>query len=123
MNLKPTIGLEIHIELDTQSKMFCSCQNNPEQTKPNQDICPVCTAQPGILPVINQEAVRKVIKTALALNCQIAKQTFFERKNYFYPDLPKGYQISQYAAPLSKNGCLELANGKHIGIERRIQAI
>ncbi len=118
MKFKPTIGLEIHVELNTQSKMFCGCKNDPDETKANTNICPVCTAQPGVLPVINQRAVEKVIKTALALNCQIAKQTFFERKNYFYPDLPKGYQISQYVAPLSKNGYLKLSSGKHIGIER-----
>ncbi len=117
MRYKPTIGLEIHIELKTESKMFCSCKNDSLEKEPNVNICPVCTAQPGTLPVINREAVKKLIKTALALNCQIARSTFFERKNYFYPDLPKGYQISQYAAPLSKNGFLRIGKRK-IGINR-----
>ncbi|NQU83025.1 MAG: Asp-tRNA(Asn)/Glu-tRNA(Gln) amidotransferase subunit GatB [Parcubacteria group bacterium] len=117
MKYKPTIGLEIHIELATKSKMFCSCLNNPDETEPNKNICPVCTAQPGVLPVINKEAVKKVIKTALVLNCKIENKSFFERKNYFYPDLPKGYQISQFTAPLSRNGYLELSN-KKIRIER-----
>ncbi len=118
MSLKPTIGLEIHVELKTNSKMFCSCQNNSDELRPNSNVCPVCTAQPGALPVINQEAIKKVIKTALALNCQIEKKTFFERKNYFYPDLPKGYQISQYVAPLSRKGHLKLSEAKQVGIER-----
>ena len=115
---KPILGLEVHIELNTKSKMFCSCPNDPDKIKPNTNICPVCTAQPGTLPVINKEAVEKVIKTAQALNCKIQSATHFERKNYFYPDLPKGYQISQYAAPLSKNGYLKVTGGKKIGIER-----
>jgi aspartyl-tRNA(Asn)/glutamyl-tRNA(Gln) amidotransferase subunit B len=105
---KPTIGLEIHIELDTQSKMFCSCKNDPDEKYPNVNICPICMGHPGTLPTINKEAIKKVLKTALALNCEIQKGTFFERKNYFYPDLPKGYQISQYAAPIGKNGYLEI---------------
>jgi aspartyl-tRNA(Asn)/glutamyl-tRNA(Gln) amidotransferase subunit B len=105
---KPTIGLEIHVELNTNSKMFCSCKNDSEEVIPNLNICPVCMGHPGTLPVINKKAVREVIKTAQALNCQIQKETYFERKNYFYPDLPKGYQISQYIVPLSKNGYLEI---------------
>ncbi|OGZ18826.1 MAG: glutaminyl-tRNA synthase (glutamine-hydrolyzing) subunit B [Candidatus Nealsonbacteria bacterium RBG_13_42_11] len=109
---KPTIGLEIHIELNTKSKMFCSCKNDPDERRPNVNICPVCTAQPGTLPVINEEAVRKVIKTGLALNCQIPEYSKFDRKNYFYPDLPKGYQISQYDKPLCIGGFLELDNKK-----------
>lgn len=84
-NYKPTIGLEIHAELNTRSKMFCSCRNNPDQTKPNVDVCPICLAHPGTLPVINQEAVEKTIKTAIVLNCSIEKKPFFERKNYFLP--------------------------------------
>lgn len=108
MNYKPTIGLEIHIELKTKSKMFCSCPNLPEEKRPNHNICPICTAQPGTLPVINQEAVDKVIKTGLALKCQISEYSKFDRKSYFYPDLPKGYQISQYDMPLCKEGFLEI---------------
>jgi len=109
---KPTIGLEIHIELNTNSKMFCSCKNDPDERKPNTNICPICTAQPGTLPVINEEAVRKVIKTGLALNCQIPEHSKFDRKNYFYPDLPKGYQISQYDMPFCKEGYLEIGEKK-----------
>ena len=106
MSYKPTIGLEIHIELKTNSKMFCSCVNNPDEHSPNVNICPICTAQPGTLPVINKEAVRKTIKTGLVLNCNIAGISKFDRKSYFYPDLPKGYQISQYDKPLCGQGYL-----------------
>ena len=114
---KPTIGLEIHAELNTNSKMFCSCKNDPDEKRPNVNICPVCTAQPGTLPVANEEAIKKVIKTGLALNCTIATESKFDRKNYFYPDLPKGYQISQYDKPLCQKGYLEI-DGKKIGITR-----
>ncbi len=108
MDYKPTIGLEIHIELNTMSKMFCTCPNESAAAEPNKNICPTCSGQPGTLPAINSEAVKKIIKTGLALHCQVARSTFFERKNYFYPDLPKGYQISQYQAPLSKNGYVDI---------------
>jgi len=107
-NYKPTIGLEIHVELKTKTKMFCDCLNDPLEKNPNMNICPICTAQPGSLPVINKDAVESVIRAGLALNCQINKKSWFERKNYFYPDLPKGYQISQYEAPLCKEGYLEI---------------
>jgi len=112
MEYKPTIGLEIHVELKTKSKMFCSCQNDPNEKKANYNICPVCTAQPGTLPVINKEAVRKTVKTGLALNCNIPEISKFDRKNYFYPDLPKGYQISQYDKPFCKQGYLEIDDKK-----------
>lgn len=113
MPYKPTIGLEIHTELKTKSKMFCSCANAfGLEAEPNIHICPVCTGQPGSLPVINEEAVKKVIKTALALHCEIPDFSKFDRKNYFYPDLPKGYQISQYDKPLSQNGWLEIGGVK-----------
>jgi len=107
---KPTIGLEIHAELNTNSKMFCSCKNDPNEKRPNFNICPVCTAQPGTLPVANEEAIKKVIKSGLALNCKIAEESKFDRKNYFYPDLPKGYQISQYDQPLCEKGYLEIGD-------------
>ena len=96
MDYKPTIGLEIHIELKTKTKMFCGCLNNPDERRPNTNVCPICMGHPGTLPVINEEAVRKVIKTGLALDCRVPEFSKFDRKNYFYPDLPKGYQISQY---------------------------
>jgi len=109
---KPTIGLEIHIELKTKTKMFCACLNDSDEIKPNVNICPVCMGHPGTLPVINEEAVKKVIKTGLALNSSIPEYSKFDRKNYFYPDLPKGYQISQYDKPLCVGGYLELIDGK-----------
>jgi aspartyl-tRNA(Asn)/glutamyl-tRNA(Gln) amidotransferase subunit B len=109
---KPTIGLEIHIELKTNSKMFCSCKNDPDERHPNVNVCPICMGHPGTLPVINKEAVRKVIKTGLALNCQVPEYSKFDRKNYFYPDLPKGYQISQLYQPLCIKGFLEIYGRK-----------
>ena len=112
MNYQPVIGLEIHAELNTESKMFCSCLNNSDEKQANVNICPICMGHPGTLPVINKRAVELVIKTGLALNCEISKQSKFDRKNYFYPDLPKGYQISQYDKPLCEKGCLEINKNK-----------
>lgn len=118
----PTIGLEIHAQLKTASKMFCGCANDSwkigvKELKPNTNICPVCTAQPGSLPVINKAALDMVVKAGLALNSTIAKDSKFDRKNYFYPDLPKGYQLSQYDQPICSRGYLKLATHK-IGISR-----
>ncbi len=101
---EPTIGLEIHAELKTLTKMFCCSKNDADATEPNVNICPVCMAHPGTLPVINGEAVRHVLRVGLALGAQLADYTEFDRKNYFYPDLPKGYQLSQYAYPLVAGG-------------------
>ncbi len=112
MKYQPIIGLEIHAALKTKTKMFCDSPNDPDEKRPNWNVCPICMGHPGTLPVINEEAVKKVILTGLALNCSIAHDTFFERKNYFYPDLPKGYQISQYQKPLCQNGVLEILNPK-----------
>lgn len=103
---KATIGLEIHAELKTKTKMFCDSRNDPEEKRPNVNICPVCMAHPGTLPVINKEAVKHVVKVGLALGGTIADFTEFDRKNYFYPDIPKGYQISQYKYPLVLGGSL-----------------
>ncbi len=102
----PTIGLEVHAELKTRTKMFCDSRNDPDETRPNVNICPICMAHPGTLPVINKEAVRHVLRVGLALDGELADFTEFDRKNYFYPDIPKGYQISQYKYPLIKGGTL-----------------
>ncbi|MFH1246544.1 MAG: Asp-tRNA(Asn)/Glu-tRNA(Gln) amidotransferase subunit GatB [Candidatus Liptonbacteria bacterium] len=101
---KPTIGLEIHVELATTTKMFCDSVNNPDEEKPNTNVCPVCMGHPGTLPTINKKAVEYVIKVGLAIGAKINPVTKFDRKNYFYPDLPKGYQISQYDMPLVVGG-------------------
>jgi len=100
----PTIGLEIHAELKTATKMFCRSKNDADETRPNVNVCPVCMAHPGTLPVINREAVRHVLRVGLALGAQLADYTEFDRKNYFYPDLPKGYQLSQFEYPLVSKG-------------------
>ena len=95
MKYVPTIGLEIHAELKTKTKMFCDCLNIPDEIEPNKNVCPICLAEPGTLPVPNKEAIRAMIKIGLSLGGTIAERSKFDRKSYFYPDLPKGYQISQ----------------------------
>ena len=107
MEYEPVIGLEVHAELATQSKMFCTCAVvDNTQAQPNSAVCPVCAGMPGVLPVANQQAVEMSIKVGLALECEINRTSIFARKNYFYPDLPKGYQISQYEYPLASRGRL-----------------
>ena len=115
------IGLEVHAQLLTRSKMFCGCSADYASTPPNTHVCPVCLAMPGVLPVINEQAVEYTIMTGLALNCEIASFSRFARKNYPYPDLMKGYQISQYELPLCSNGQLIIdtaGENRRVGIER-----
>jgi aspartyl-tRNA(Asn)/glutamyl-tRNA(Gln) amidotransferase subunit B len=102
----PTIGLEIHAELKTRSKMFCSCKNDPDEEKPNVNVCPICLGHPGTLPVLNKEAIKHVLKIGTAVGGNLADFTEWDRKNYFYPDIPKGYQISQFAYPLISGGSI-----------------
>jgi aspartyl-tRNA(Asn)/glutamyl-tRNA(Gln) amidotransferase subunit B len=109
MEYEPVIGLEVHAELQTRSKMFCACQViDSVQATPNVSVCPVCAGMPGVLPVLNQKAVEYGLRVAVALECQVAPISIFARKNYFYPDLPKGYQISQYESPLAEHGILRV---------------
>lgn len=121
MEFEAVIGLEIHAQIATKSKIFCPSSADYFGKEPNQNIDPVCMGMPGQLPVLNEEALHKGIKAALAFNCTVNKYSHFDRKNYFYPDLPKGYQISQFEFPLSEHGFLDVEVGgvkKHIGITR-----
>ena len=119
-NAQVIIGLEVHVQLDTRSKLFCNCSTE-FGAPPNTQTCVVCTGMPGALPVINEQALKLAIKTGLALNCNIARYTKWDRKNYFYPDLPKGYQISQFDKPICGAGYLDIADAKGAFDPRRVQ--
>ena len=117
---EPVIGLEVHVQLATRTKIFCGCPTS-FGAPPNTNVCPVCLGLPGALPVLSRQAVELAIEAALALNCRVNPRSIFARKNYFYPDLPKGYQISQYDQPLAEHGYVDIEVGgvhKRIGITR-----
>ena len=120
MNYQVVIGMEVHVELHTESKLFCSCPNS-FSSQPNTNVCEVCLGFPGTMPLLNSYAVKQALKACLALNCEVAMHSRFDRKNYFYPDIPKGYQISQYYIPLGSNGVMEIeteSGQKRVGITR-----
>ncbi len=113
----PVIGLEVHCQLDTATKLFCGCQNL-FGAEPNTLTCPVCTGQPGALPVLNRRAVELAVRAGLALDCEVALESRFDRKNYFYCDLPKGYQITQLEFPYCSGGGITLASGRRVRLTR-----
>jgi aspartyl-tRNA(Asn)/glutamyl-tRNA(Gln) amidotransferase subunit B len=117
MNYEPVIGLEVHVELSTDTKIFCGC-STAFGAEPNANTCPICLGMPGVLPVLNKKVLEYAIKVGLALNCEIASFSKFDRKNYFYPDLPKDYQISQYDLPICKNGYVDIVVD---GVSRRVR--
>ncbi|UCE72777.1 MAG: Asp-tRNA(Asn)/Glu-tRNA(Gln) amidotransferase GatCAB subunit B, partial [Nitrospiraceae bacterium] len=120
MQYEAVIGLEIHAQLLTDTKIFCGCSTR-FGSDPNTQICPVCTGMPGVLPVMNRKAVEYVVRTGLALHCDISSYSRFARKNYFYPDLPKGYQISQFELPLCEHGFVDITvegNAKRVALTR-----
>ena len=126
MKFEAVIGLEVHVQLNTNTKIFCSCSTRYSGSEPNTSVCEICSGQPGVLPVLNEEVLKRAVKTGLALNCAIAKRTKFDRKNYFYPDLPKGYQVSQFDMPICEKGYITVSDSaaaetkteKKIGITR-----
>lgn len=122
-NYEPVMGLEVHVELNTKSKMFCRCSADYFGKAPNTHTCPICLGLPGSLPFINEQAIKSCMKIGLALNCQVAASSRFERKNYFYPDLSKGYQISQYRWPLCITGWVEVPNNKGSKSKIRINRV
>src|SRR6476620_8797854 len=111
------IGLEVHVQLLTVTKAFCGCSTK-FGAPPNTNVCPVCLGLPGALPVLNRKAVEYAARAAMALNCEIRETSIFARKNYFYPDLPKGYQISQYDQPVAEHGDVRIGNDRQIGVTR-----
>lgn len=115
MIYEAVIGLEVHVQLNTNTKIFCSCSTRYSGGEPNTCVCEICTGQPGALPVLNEEVLKRAVKTGLALNCSIAGRTKFDRKNYFYPDLPKGYQVSQFDMPICVNGHIMVGGGPASG--------